>query len=138
MLVQLMYTSKRSANCTEAEIEKILASSVKNNPEIGATGLLLYSDTKFVQYVEGERLKIMPLYDKIKKDTRHYDTVLMSLSLVKERLFPNWHMGGRLTSEDNIEYISNITREEKMIYDNVLEGSEETGKKIQRLLEKFL
>ncbi len=138
MLVQFLYVSKRSKNCTDTEIEKILASSVKNNQEIGASGLLLYSETKFMQYVESDILKIKLLYEKIKTDSRHYDIFLLSFSLIKERIFSDWHMAGKTTSEDNIEYISNITKEEKMVYDNVLEGSEETGKKIQRLLQKFL
>ncbi len=138
MLAQILYISKRSENCDEAEIQKILESAIRNNPAEGATGLLLYSDTKFIQYVEGERVKILALYDKIKQDERHHDIILMSLSLIKDRVFPNWHMGGKPTSETEIDYITDITKQEKMIYDNILEGSEETGKKIQKVLEKFL
>ncbi len=138
MLAQLLYISKRSANCTQEEIKKILASAQKNNPELGITGLLLYSDTRFIQYIEGERTKLMPFYDNLKKDERHHDTILMSLSLVKERIFPNWHMGEKLTSEDNINYISDITKEDKMVFDGVLEGSEDAGQRIQRVLQKFL
>jgi Sensors of blue-light using FAD len=54
MLSQLVYVSNRKANCTEAEIEKILASCKKNNPPLNITGVLLYSDIKFIQLVEGE------------------------------------------------------------------------------------
>ncbi|MEQ9165113.1 MAG: BLUF domain-containing protein, partial [Fulvivirga sp.] len=48
MLSQLVYVSNRKPNCTEEEIEKILASCKKNNPPLNITGILLYSDKKFI------------------------------------------------------------------------------------------
>ncbi len=64
MLAQLSYVSNRNSICTEAEIEKILAACKKNNPSLNVTGVLLYSDSKFIQMVEGESKTIIAFTTK--------------------------------------------------------------------------
>jgi hypothetical protein len=64
MLSQLTYVSNRNPNCTNEEIEKILLSCKENNPSLEVTGVLLYSETKFIQMVEGNSKTILELYEK--------------------------------------------------------------------------
>jgi hypothetical protein len=66
MLAQITYMSDRNSDCTQTEIKDILSSCKKNNPTLEITGVLLYSDSKFIQMVEGESKTIIGLYDKIK------------------------------------------------------------------------
>ncbi|MFK7797596.1 MAG: BLUF domain-containing protein [Aureispira sp.] len=47
----LIYSSHRKANCTEEEIDHILQTCKKNNPEKNLTGILLHSKNYFLQYV---------------------------------------------------------------------------------------
>ncbi|MCU0390557.1 MAG: BLUF domain-containing protein, partial [Thermoflexibacter sp.] len=51
MLIHLVYVSYKSESCTETEIENILNICHKNNPLVGITGILLYSEKKFLQYI---------------------------------------------------------------------------------------
>lgn len=134
MLTYLLYISDRKSKCTEAEIENILKSCAKNNPLIDITGLLLYSDTKFIQYVEGEYDHIMPLYEKIKIDNRHENVILLGIGVIAQRIFPNWHMGEKQVSKHEIEYISEISKDEKEVFAHVLQGSETQGRRIQSAL----
>ncbi|TAH21691.1 MAG: BLUF domain-containing protein [Cytophagales bacterium] len=138
MLTHLLYVSSRNANCTDAELDNILASCQKNNPISGTTGLLLYSDMKFVQYVEGEYSKLLPLYDKIKHDNRHSNVNLISIGMIEKRLFPNWHMGLKKASLKEIDYVSEMGKEDKAALENVFEGKTEQGKKVQKLLETLM
>jgi hypothetical protein len=78
MLSQLVYVSNRKPNCSGEEIEKILESCKKNNAPLNITGVLLYSETKFIQLVEGDAKVIAGLYDKIKKDNRHSNPMMIS------------------------------------------------------------
>ena len=71
MLSQLVYVSIRKPQCTEEEIQKILDACKRNNQGKDITGVLLYSGTHFVQYLEGDFKKINELYDNIKSDVRH-------------------------------------------------------------------
>ena len=77
MLSQLIYTSIRTSECTDSEIDKILDSCKRNNFGIDITGVLLYSDKIFIQYLEGNSKLILELYDKIKLDKRHKNAMLM-------------------------------------------------------------
>lgn len=137
MLSQLVYVSNRNANCTEDEIGKILAACEKNNPSLGITGVLLYSDTKFVQLVEGDAKSISGLYDKIKMDTRHSKPMMISYGPVKEKSFPSWHMGAKSFSGNEIDFKSEISEDDKAVFDNLLKGEPESGKKVLTLLKKF-
>ncbi|MEQ8475662.1 BLUF domain-containing protein [Fulvivirga sp.] len=137
MLSQLVYVSNRKPNCTEAEIEKILASCKKNNPPLNITGILLYSDKKFIQLVEGESKVIMELYDKIKKDGRHANPMMISLNPIKEKSFPSWHMGSKKLPESKVDFKTEITSEDKGVFESILSGKEENGERVLNMLKKF-
>lgn len=136
MLTQLIYVSRRKPNCTEAELSKILDACTKNNPELGVTGVLLYSGEKFLQYVEGEYGQLMPLYEKIKQDNRHDEVRLVSIGPIAKKTFPSWQMGAKQVAFDNIEFDSVITKEDKEIFQNVLSGKEEDGLRVTNILQK--
>lgn len=137
MLSQLVYVSNRKSNCTNEEIEKILASCKKNNPPLNITGVLLFSDTKFIQLVEGDAKVIMALYDKIKKDNRHTSPMMISYNPIKEKSFPSWHMGSRDISKNDIQFKTDISKDDKVVFDSILLGKEENGQKVLNLLKKF-
>ncbi|MGB0524938.1 MAG: BLUF domain-containing protein, partial [Flammeovirgaceae bacterium] len=71
MLAQLVYISSRHKSCSTKQIAKILEASRPYNEKHQITGILLYSESSFLQVLEGDRLDILLLYDKIKKDSRH-------------------------------------------------------------------
>jgi len=137
MLSQLVYVSNRKSNCTEEEIGKILASCKKNNPPLQITGVLLYSDTKFIQMVEGDAKVITGLYDKIKLDNRHSNTMMISYGPIKEKSFPSWHMGARKIAGNQVDFKTNITKEDQEVFNSLLNGREEKGEKVLGLLKKF-
>ena len=136
MLSQLVYVSNRKPNCTPAEIENILNSCKKNNPPLNITGVLLYSDTKFIQLVEGEAKVIMDLYDKIKKDDRHSNPMMISYNPIKEKSFPSWHMGSKDISS-GVQFKTDISEDDKKVFDQILTGKEESGQRVLNLLRKF-
>ncbi|PZR30336.1 MAG: bluf domain protein [Azospira oryzae] len=137
MLAHLAYVSVRKNSCTEPEIEKILASCKKNNPPLNITGALLYSENQFIQYVEGEAIELMSLYDKIKKDQRHEKTVMISYSPITDRIFPSWHMGNRKITSEDIDFVTDITADDKDVFTKIINGKEADGAKVQNLLVKF-
>lgn len=124
MLSQLVYISKRQPNCTEAEIEKILTACKNNNKELDVTGVLLYSDAQFVQYLEGDLRKINSLYNKIKEDKRHKNVALISTAPIKERTFPSWQMGAKKLNLNSVEYHTQLSNDELNEFNRILSGSE--------------
>ncbi len=137
MLSHLVYVSKRNAHCTDVEIEKILASCHANNGEKDITGVLLYSDKTFVQYLEGGYKEITSLFDKIKEDDRHSKVAMVGYAPIKERLFPSWKMGSKKFNDESVEFISEISSNEAQEFKDVLSGKEQKGTKAMDLLKKF-
>lgn len=137
MLSQLVYVSNRKPNCTQEEIDKILLSCKKNNPPMNITGVLLYSDKKFIQLVEGEAKVITELYDKIKEDNRHGNPMMISFGPIREKAFPSWHMATKNIGKDDLDFKTNISGEDKSTFQAILNGKEENGQRVLNLLKKF-
>jgi hypothetical protein len=136
MLSHIVYVSVRKPECSEEEIQKILTACQNNNGKIDVTGVLLYSDTQFVQYLEGDYKQIIGLYDKIKTDDRHRNAVLISSSPISERSFPTWQMGSRRFSADRIAYKTDISKSEEQIFNRILSGNASDTKAIT-IIRKF-
>ena len=91
--LQILYHSKASANENNDTIPNILSASKKNNMQLGVTGILCYSKTRFVQLLEGEETTVIQLYSRIIDDPRHVACQLLHIGFTIERLFPDWAMG---------------------------------------------
>ena len=137
MLSNLVYVSYRKPECTEGEIQNILDACQRNNKELDITGVLLYSDKQFVQYLEGEYKTIYGLYDKIKTDNRHKNVVLISSYPIKERVFPSWQMGAKQFKEDNVDFLTDLSATEKQKFRSILAGEGQEDNKAMEVLQKI-
>lgn len=93
MLVRLVYASRAVDDVSQEQLLKILSQSKANNPESGITGVLCSSGPVFLQCLEGGRMQINALYNRIAADPRHSDVVILSYQEISERDFANWSMG---------------------------------------------
>lgn len=93
MLVRLMYASRATAHVDADGLAAILRQSKQNNPAQGITGLLCCSDGIFLQALEGGRMQVNRLYNRIAADPRHADVCLLSYEEILERRFAGWAMG---------------------------------------------
>lgn len=135
----LIYSSHRTAICTDEEIEKILDSCKKNNTKNNLTGILLHSKNYFLQYLEGDLEDITRLYEVLKKDPRHEKVVTLKKGITEERNFPNWYMGYKDLKTNEIILRSNASEEEMSIFDALLQGDnvELSGRDALSILIKF-
>ena len=95
MLVRLMYASRAAAGLDNEEVAAILRQSRTWNPKFGITGVLCLCQTGslFIQVLEGGRVQVNQLYNKIVRDPRHGDVTLLSFEEIAERRFAGWAMG---------------------------------------------
>jgi hypothetical protein len=75
-------------------VESILDSSTMNNPANAITGVLLATETHFLQLLEGEFEALNDTLERISRDTRHYKVQMISFSEIEERRFGDWGMHG--------------------------------------------
>ena len=93
MLVRLTYTSRATEALTAAAMDAILASSRKNNPSNGITGVLCTNNYIFLQMLEGGRKEVNETYNRIANDKRHQDVQILNFEEITERKFAVWSMG---------------------------------------------
>jgi hypothetical protein len=65
-----------------------------NNPANAITGVLLATETHFLQLLEGEFEALNDTLERISRDTRHYKVQMISFSEIEERRFGDWGMHG--------------------------------------------
>lgn len=90
---RLMYMSSAHHDMSDAELEKILATARAFNPTQGITGLLLYVERQFLQYLEGDERAVEALYKSIEKDPRHSGVMRLFSGDYDRRIFGDWSMG---------------------------------------------
>lgn len=71
----ISYVSTADTDLETQEIKDLLAHSKKINNERNITGLLLFSEGNFFQVIEGNKMKVKNLFQKIKDDKRHHGII---------------------------------------------------------------
>ena len=101
-LFSITYMSKKVDYYDEDDLMHILNVSRKNNKQRGITGVLIYNRGYFIQILEGDRGIVNHIFfDRILKDKRHENIVVLSQGLTAKRDFANWDMGFYGTCSDS-------------------------------------
>jgi hypothetical protein len=93
MIYSLVYVSSAVELFTNDELEALLDKSRKNNHARDVTGMLLYKDGNFMQFLEGPRENVTALSEKIGADPRHRGMMVLLEEEKPERQFSEWSMG---------------------------------------------
>ena len=101
MLVRCLYASRAAKPLSADVLDSILEQSCRNNPTLGITGMLCFTNDVFVQVIEGGRDEVCEVFNAIVRDDRHLQVRLLSYEEISARRFGNWTMG-----QVNIEKIS--------------------------------
>lgn len=118
----LVYRSVAKPSFKQSDIEEMLKQARKANKVLGITGCLLYYAGEFIQYLEGNQIKVLELFDRIKKDKRHTDIELISYGERDSREFEQWEMAyeNLLGDNDQITYL-------KLLVSSYMEDPEKTS-----------
>lgn len=91
-MFSLVYKSIAKPNFKQEGIQNMLERARVYNSSQGITGCLLYYEGTFLQYLEGNQIKVLKLFDKIREDKRHTQIHLLTHSEVEQREFKKWDM----------------------------------------------
>lgn len=106
----LVYVSVASQLPRPRSIDAIVATANRVNPKLGITGMLLWSDIRFAQLIEGPADSLDLLYGRLLVDPRHHDLKLLSRWDIASRLFPDWAMASRrLNPRHSWELLDRLT-----------------------------
>lgn len=88
-----VYTSAETAPFDGDDLTRLLTQSRSANEALGVTGVLLYRQGRFVQYLEGDEATVRMLVDRIEADPRHRGFRVLVDDEHDSRYFPQWTMG---------------------------------------------
>jgi hypothetical protein len=88
----LIYTSTAVERLSQSDLVELLKISRRNNEASGLTGMLLYRDGMYLQFLEGRRSDIAGLLERLQNDPRHCGMHVLRESNLPARLFPEWTM----------------------------------------------
>ena len=91
----VLYSSQAKGQPNSQEFAIILEQCLRNNPAKEITGLLLYHDGIFMQFIEGEKENILALYEVIRQDLRHEHVKTIAEGEQEGRKLSDWAMGFR-------------------------------------------
>jgi len=97
----LVYRSKANPVFGSLQIKEMLEKARKYNKNRSITGCLLLYNGNFIQYLEGNQIQVLALFDKIKNDIRHSEINLLSHDIIEEREFEDWKMAFEFLSNEN-------------------------------------
>lgn len=79
-------------NPSGLDISNILATSQRNNREVGITGALCHLRGVYMQYLEGDEAAIECVMAAVLKDPRHCNLSVLEYRFIAARAFPAWSM----------------------------------------------
>jgi len=99
----LIYISTAVNLFSDEELKDILLKSRKNNSTNNISGILLYADGVFLQFLEGDETVVEQTYQRIGKDPRHKKLTVLIKGEHEGRAFPDWSMGYSTANKEFVD-----------------------------------
>lgn len=93
-MYRLIYKSRSTGKINWAVVENIMNTSLKNNLRDLLGGVLLATETHYLQVLEGKFEDVNRTFMRIIHDPRHTDLQLISFHAIDGRLFDHFGMRG--------------------------------------------
>jgi hypothetical protein len=100
MIRSILYQSTAQTEFPSNVDHDILEVSWRHNTEMGVTGYLLRTRSKYFQLLEGADDVLDDLLAIIGKDNRHTEIQILSDNTSSQRCFTDWAMGYHLVTEN--------------------------------------
>lgn len=92
MLWQRVYASTGRVLFSDQQLNEMLAECRINNLINQINGLLIYGNQTFFQVIEGPKISVDDLWEKLQRDTRHTNVALLLSRKAPRLLFKDWSM----------------------------------------------
>ncbi|MGI4874044.1 MAG: BLUF domain-containing protein [Janthinobacterium lividum] len=90
---RIIYQSAATFALQECDLLRLLDQARALNGRFGITGILVYSEGRFMQVLEGLEKAVKAVFHAITTDLRHGKLELLDNGPLATRDFHDWHMG---------------------------------------------
>ena len=116
----IIYLSSATNLMTDAEIEALLVSARNSNAAQNITGVLMYLDGNFVQYIEGPEDNLLKTYNHISSSPKHKDIIKIMDKSIAVRNFPDWLMGSTMITKSELFKLKALDVKERFNNETVI------------------
>ena len=102
----IAYVSSASWNLLDEQVDRIVCEARRLNALNGITGVLLYCDGNFMQYLEGEASAVRETFARIRACESHYQVNELMNQRIARREFAGWTLGFSEPSPDEFVAIA--------------------------------
>lgn len=101
----LVYISSATGLATNTKLAYMLKNARRYNRTQKITGVLLFDEGNFMQYLEGPRTSIDELYVRIQRDPLHTGIFEMIRESIDHRMFAEWNMGFKAFNTPSMQHL---------------------------------
>jgi hypothetical protein len=98
-IYSIIYTSTASHALSQNELDHLLSTARERNLRESITGVLLYVDGRFMQYLEGPSEGLKVVLEHIQASTLHRDLNMHQMHAIQTREYSAWSMAYVTSSE---------------------------------------
>lgn len=91
-LATVVYRSRSVVPLSEAGLAQLVESAQRRNRAESVTGLLIYDDGRFLQWLEGPAAGVARVWESTRHDPRHTAIEVLGDAPTPVRFFPDWDM----------------------------------------------
>lgn len=91
-LYRLMYVSTAADELSYSDLDHILTAARFHNAQVDVTGLLIYRDGFFLQFLEGPFQSVREVLSRVIQDKNHSNLRVLFEGPSDERFFEDWGM----------------------------------------------
>ena len=88
----MVYRSRAVVPPSEGELDFLVRQAQNRNHAESITGLLIYDEGYFYQWLEGPSQAVTRVWESIRADPRHYQVEVLREQRIAKRHFGNWNM----------------------------------------------
>lgn len=114
----LIYISTAKRLLNDHELTEILNVSRTNNEKNNITGVLLYNEGTFIQFLEGPSDALNATYEAILNDEQHKNVIKLITAPITTRNFSDWTMGFRSVNSLQLEMIPGYFNPDLKTFEN--------------------
>lgn len=91
-LSRIVYRSRAARPLDMPALQSLVDGAQSRNRKESITGLMLYDDSRFFQWLEGPPVGVARIMHSIQRDTRHKDLEILADQTAEKRSFGGWSM----------------------------------------------
>ncbi len=134
MLSNLVYRSRAVQPLSAPELHELALAAQSRNRNEAVTGLVLYDDDRFFQWLEGPTDSLERIMQSIWNDPRHTDIEVLHTQPIAARTFGKWNMKLAAQGPNSVSWRDEVIVPPREVIDDLRQNPDEAAALLVKLI----